>query len=42
MAIDDVRLRDLLEQSQDLHSDAMTDIADALDELVEHGHDERR
>ena len=42
MAIDDVRLRDLLEQSQDLHSDAMTTTRTSLDELVEHGHDERR
>ena len=42
MAIDDLRLRDLLEQSQDLHSDAMTTTRTSLDELVEHGHDERR
>ena len=42
MAIDDVRLRDLLEQSQDLHSDAMTTTRTSLDELVELGHDERR
>src|SRR4051812_36777976 len=42
MAIDDVRLRDLLEQSQDLHSDAMTTTRTSLDELVELGHDDRR
>ena len=42
MAIDDVRLRDLLEQSQDLHSDAITTTWTSLDELVEFGHDERR
>ena len=42
MAIDDVRLRDLLEQSQDLHSDAMTTTRTSLDELVELGHEERR
>jgi Ferritin-like domain len=42
MAIDDTRLRDLLEQSQDLHSDAMNITGGSLDELVEIGHDERR
>ncbi len=42
MAIDDVRLRDLLEQSQDLHSDAMSTTRASLDELVDLGHDERR
>ncbi len=42
MGIDDVRLRDLLEQSQDLHSDAMTTTRASLDELVDLGHDERR
>jgi hypothetical protein len=42
MGFDDVRLRDLLEQSQDLHSDAMTTTRASLDELVELGHDERR
>ncbi len=42
MGIDDVRLRDLLGQSQDLHSDAMTTTRDALDELVDLGHDARR
>jgi hypothetical protein len=42
MGIDDVRLRDLLEQSQDLHSDAMTTTRAALDELVDLGHDARR
>jgi len=40
--MDDLRLRDLLEQSQDLHSDAMTTTRASLDELVELGHDERR
>jgi Ferritin-like domain len=42
MGIDDTRLRDLLEQSQDLHSDAMTTTRSSLDELVDLGHDERR
>jgi len=42
MGMDDLRLRDLLEQSQDLHSDAMTTTRASLDELVELGHDERR
>jgi ferritin-like protein len=42
MGIDDTRLRDLLEQSQDLHSDAMTTSQYALDELVETRHDARR
>jgi hypothetical protein len=42
MGIDDTRLRDLLEQSQDLHSDAMTMSRYELDELVEAGHDARR
>jgi len=42
MAIDDLRLRDLLEQSQDLHSDAMTTTQTSLDELVEIGHEDRR
>ena len=42
MAIDDTRLRDLLEQSQDLHSDAMTTTRHELDELVETGHDTER
>ena len=41
MAIDDLRLRDLLDQSQDLHSDAMTISRSSLDELVELGHEER-
>jgi hypothetical protein len=41
MAIDDLRLRDLLDQSQDLHSDAMTVSRSSLDELVELGHEER-
>jgi len=35
MAIDDMRLRDLLEQSQDLHTDAMETSRTALDEYVE-------
>jgi hypothetical protein len=42
MGIDDTRLRDLLEQSQDLHSDAMATSRYSLDELVEQGHDARR
>ncbi len=42
MGIDDTRLRDLLEQSQDLHSDAMTMSRYELDELVETGRDARR
>jgi Ferritin-like domain len=42
MAIDDLRLRDLLEQSQDLHSDAMSTTRTSLDEIVELGHEERR
>jgi len=42
MALDDVRLRDLLEESQDLHSDAMTTTRTSLDELVEIGHEDRR
>jgi Ferritin-like domain len=42
MTIDEARLRDLLEQSQDLHSDAMRTTQGSLDELVELGHDERR
>ena len=41
MAIDDLRLRDLLDQSHDLHSDAMTTSRESLDELVELGHEER-
>ena len=42
MSIDETRLRDLLEQSQDLHADAMTATTSSLDELVEIGHDDRR
>jgi rubrerythrin len=42
MPIDDPRLRDLLEQSQDLHHDAMRATSTSLDELVELGHDDRR
>jgi hypothetical protein len=41
MAIDDLRLRELLDESQDLHSDAMTSSRSSLDELVELGHEER-
>ena len=42
MPVDDTRLRDLLEQSQDIHSDAMRVSRSDLDELVELGHDDRR
>ncbi|MET0420647.1 MAG: ferritin-like domain-containing protein [Acidimicrobiia bacterium] len=42
MSLDDQRLGELLEQSQDLHSDAMRVTHDELDELVELAHDERR
>ena len=42
MPVDDTRLRDLLEQSQDIHSDAMRVSRSELDELVELGHDDRR
>jgi hypothetical protein len=42
MPIDDLRLRDLLEQSHDIHSDAMRVTHDSLDELVELGHEDRR
>jgi hypothetical protein len=42
MPFDETRLRDLLEHSQDLHSDAMQSTASSLDELVELGHDDRR
>jgi len=42
MPLDDLRLRDLLEQSHDLHSDAMHTTSSSLDELVELGHDARR
>jgi hypothetical protein len=42
MPIEDPRLRDLLEQSQDLHHDAMRATRASLDELVELGHDDRR
>ena len=43
MALDDMRLRDLLEQSQDLHSDAMSrDAARRSTRCVEAGHDDRR
>ncbi|HLM18417.1 MAG TPA: ferritin-like domain-containing protein [Acidimicrobiia bacterium] len=40
MALDDTRLRDLLTQSHDLHSDAMETTRVALDEYVELAHDE--
>ena len=40
MALDDTRLRELLEQSHDLHTDAMTTTRVALDEYVELAHDE--
>lgn len=40
MALDDTRLRELLEQSQDLHSDAMTTTKVALDEHVEQMHED--
>lgn len=40
MALDDTRLRDLLEQSHDLHSDAMRTTHVALDEYVELAHDD--
>jgi hypothetical protein len=42
MPIDETRLRDLLEQSQDLHSDAMNLTTSSLEEFVDIGHDERR
>lgn len=42
MSLDDQRLGELLEQSQDLHSDAMRVTHDELDELVELVHDEHR
>ncbi len=35
MAVDDRRLRELLEQSQDHHADAMTDVREALPALAE-------
>jgi hypothetical protein len=40
MALDDTRLRDLLTQSHDLHSDAMETTSVALDEYVELAHDD--
>jgi hypothetical protein len=40
MALDDTRLRDLLTQSHDLHSDAMETTRVALDEYVELAHDD--
>ena len=42
MTIDDRGIRALLEQSQDLHSDAMTTTKEQLDELVELTHEQRR
>ncbi|MFN8028707.1 MAG: ferritin-like domain-containing protein [Acidimicrobiia bacterium] len=39
MHIDDTRLRDLLEQSQDLHHDTMRVTRTSLDEMVELGHE---
>ncbi len=42
MALDDRTLRGLLEQSQDVHSDAMARTNEMLDELVDVGHDDRR
>lgn len=41
MPIDDRAFEQLIEQSQDLHSDAMRSTSDALDELVELGHERR-
>jgi hypothetical protein len=41
MPIDDRALDVLVEKSQDLHSDAMRSTGDALDELVELGHEQR-
>ena len=38
MALDDTRLHELLEQSSDLHTDAMTSTRVALDEYVERAH----
>ena len=40
MALDDMRLRALLEQSHDLHTDAMETTRVALDEYVELAHDD--
>jgi len=42
MTIDDRGIRTLLEQSQDLHSDAMTTTKNQLAELVELSHEQRR
>jgi len=39
MSIDDRQLRVLIEESQDLHSDAMPTTRTSLDELVERGHE---
>ena len=41
MSIDDRALGQLVEQSQDLHADAMRSNADSLDEMVELGHQQR-
>jgi hypothetical protein len=40
MTLDDTRLRDLLEQSHDLHTDAMATTRVALDEFVDRAHDD--
>jgi hypothetical protein len=40
MALDDTRLRGLLEQSHDLHTDAMATTRVALDDYVERAHDD--
>jgi hypothetical protein len=40
MALDDTRLRGLLEQSHDLHTEAMATTRVALDEYVERAHDD--
>src|SRR5262245_10498189 len=42
MTIDDRGIGDLLEESQDLHSDAMSDARAAMDDLVDLHHDELR
>jgi hypothetical protein len=41
MSIDEPQLRDLIEESEDLHSDAMTLTRNSLDEFVELGHESR-
>jgi hypothetical protein len=42
MALDDTRLRELLEQSHDLHTDAMATTRVALDEFVDVAHEDPR